>query len=716
MTAIHKRTLALPLLTLTLAFTMTVTAQVDRTKAPAPGPSPKVELQKAEKFKLDNGLTVIVVENHKLPKVDIQMKFDIPPVLEGELAGYQNLMGDLLGAGTSRFNKQQIDEMVDGAGARLFTGKDGTYISCLKKHFDQMLQLTYAITVSSKFPPGEFDKEKNRLASSIKARQDDPDAISSSVAQVLTYRKAHPYGELATEESVANIQRKHIYAYYQRFFRPENGYLVFVGDITPGEAKTAAERYFALWKGANELQKEMDESDNEVVENLGVMRLAKKQPQPSKERNVCFVDKPGSAQSIVKVLYPVELKPTDSRLMAGVVMNTILGGGVFNARLMQNLREDKGYTYGAYAQLTNDRLIGSWRGGASVRNEVTREAVGQIIYEMTRIRDEQVTEEELTLAKNYLAGQFGRGLEDPRTVARFELNKELNGLTDDHYATYLTRLDAVTAADVQEAAKAFINVDRATVFVVGDKDEVANSLKQFSAKQGVEYYDANGDIYRERTTPPPADITADKVLDDYLLAIGGTSKLNAVEDLKIVMSGQIGEKMVISTVMKKSPNYYSSELTVDDKLVERTKFDGNKAVQTDETGYSRDLDRDVFDIELNAVLFPEGVYREADSRLTLSGSVQIAGEKAWKLTIQTANGNVIFEYYSAETGLKLKRFERQLTQNGMIEVSTYFKDYRAVEGIKYPHLVKQSAGLNFTLTVDAIEVNQGLGDALFSVE
>jgi predicted Zn-dependent peptidase len=704
----------LVLTSVAIIISITTFAQIDRSKAPKAGPAPKVELKKAETFQLDNGLNVIVVENHKLPKVDIQLKFDIPLILQGERAGYIDLAGNLLGSGTRRFSKQDIDEKVDGAGARLWTSKDGLYISSLKKNFDEMMDLVYAIAVSATFPPEEFEKERKRMESGVQQRQDDPDAIASTVAKALTFYKGHPYGEVITTESLSKIDRKNVVAYYERYFTPESGYLVFVGDISMDEARAAAEKYFAEWK-SRVPERNYDEQGNEIVDGIGVVRTVSKHSALGKERKVAIVDRPGAAQSLIRVVYPVDLKPGDDMLMAATVMNTILGGGVFNARLMQNLREDKAYTYGAYSSLRSDRYVSGFTASTSVRTEVTRPSVGLILYEMKRMREEEVSQEELNLAKNYLSGQFGRSLEDPKTIARFALNTAINHLPEDHYNTYLERLANITTADVQKAAQRFIHDEKATVLVVGDKEEVGYNLADYSDKQAYVEYDVNGDVYREKTERPPSDLTAEMVIDNYLKAIGGKEKLESVRDLSVRMSTTKDDKEVLSYMIKSKPSNYLYEVTYGGQNLTKVSFNGQKAMVLDEYGTLSEMDQDVFDVAMEAAMFPELEYFNGNNRVTLSGSVMIDGEKAWKLTVQTVNGNVFFEYYSDETGLKLKRNERKLIDMKLVELNTTYKDYRKVEGVMFPHLIKESSKLNLIFTVDEIKLNQGLSPELFKI-
>ncbi|HEX2617812.1 MAG TPA: pitrilysin family protein, partial [Flavobacteriales bacterium] len=386
-----------------------MTAQVDRTKAPKPGPPPAVQLGQHKNFVLENGMHVIVVENHKLPIVSLQVRFDIPPIMQGDMAGYQDLVGELLTSGTTTRTKQQLDERIDGLGAQLGGNPDGVFASCLKKNFPAVMELVQDVVENATYPQDEFEKAKTRAISGIQTRADDPDQIADAVGRALTFGKDHPYGEVPTEKTMNNVGRDAVYNYYRYFFKPSIGYLVFVGDITEAEAKALAEKHFGAWKGAD--LKVQNDGGVVTVPGLGkVIPASLMAPEATGPVRVAFVDRPGSAQSVVKVIFPVELKPNDPMAQTSQVLNTILGGGVFNARLMQNLREDKAYTYGAYSSLDPDRWAGSFSAGCSVRNEVTDSAVVEVLGEVARIQQAPVTADELALTKSYMAGSFARSL------------------------------------------------------------------------------------------------------------------------------------------------------------------------------------------------------------------------------------------------------------------------------------------------------------------
>lgn len=466
-----------------LSFPASMNAQLDRSAPPHPAPPPAVNMAGHSSFTLGNGMRVIVVENSKLPLVSVQVRFDVPPTVQGELAGHVDLFGELLAAGTAKRSKAELDEAVDRSGAMFSTGSDGLFISGLRRNVEAMLDIASEVVTAAVFPDDEFEKARMRYLSGIRQRRSEPDAIAEVVGRSVTFGGDHPYGEVVTEASVQRITPEHVRAYYRRFIRPEKGYLVFVGDLDAKEAEAWARKFFGKWKVPS-MTATVNKDGGEEVKGLGTVRYIGSPVVPTVDRRVVLVDRPGAAQSVIRVAFPLDLEPKDPRAMSAQVMNTILGGGVFNARLMQNLREDKGYTYTIRSSVDADRYNGGFQAGLSVRTEVTADAVSEIVHELERMREGNVSQEELDLARSYMAGSFARGLEDPRTVARFALNTFLNGLAEDHYATYLQRLDAVGMDDVRTAARTFLHPDKAVVVVVGDKEKVMAALAALTLPAG----------------------------------------------------------------------------------------------------------------------------------------------------------------------------------------------------------------------------------------
>ena len=689
-------------------------AQIDRRKAPEPGPAPQVTIGDHTAMDLPNGMKMIVVEDHRLPMVSVEVRFDQPPHVMGDLAAVPDLMGELLGAGTQWHTKAEIDESIDRLGARLSSGSNGVYAASLKKHFDKLLPIVFEVTARSTFPAEEFNKARDRYLSALKQREDDPDAIADEVARTLAYGKGHPYGEVVTPELVDKAARKHVAAYHKFHFRPEQGYLVFVGDITPAEARKLADRSFANWE-VPEVVTDRSETGRISVDGLGELRLMLKVPRAGGVRSVSIVDRPGAPQSVVRVTFPVELNPADPRAAHAQVMNTILGGGVFNARLMQNLREDKAFTYGAYCSLQADRYVGRYTASTSVRTDVTDSAITEIMYEMERIREAPVTEEELTLVKNYLAGSFARSLEDPRTVARMVLRTYIDGLPPDHYDTYLQRLEAVTAEDVRRAAMVFLNPDQASVLVVGDKSAIGNRITPLSYRKSLAQLDVHGDPYREEVLPAPPGMTAEQVVEKYLEACGGSPTIAGIRDLHMRMTATMQGIPVTVDQYFSVPGKRLTVMRANGQELQREVLSDGRAQRTSPAGTEDIIEMELEDMVFEAHPFPEERYAER-GRMVLPGVVDLDGRKAYKVVMMADNGNGFTEYYDMESGFKLRREEFRTTAQGNLNIVTEYQDYRPENGIQFPHLIEQVAGMRMVLTVKEVAVNEGLDPALFEFE
>ncbi len=480
-----------------------VLAQINRSTPPEPGPAPEIRVGSHEKFILDNGMRVYVVEDHKLPRVSYTLIFDNDPVLEGEHAGYVGFTGELLGTATTTRSKAEIDEAIDFMGAKLSTSSGSVHASCLKKHNEKLLEILSDILIHPVFKPEELEKVRKQTLSALAAEKNDPDAIAGKVSDLLVYGKNHPYGEFITEQTVNTIITGMCRQYYEDYMTPASTYLAIVGDINKREARKLIMEHFGEWKGT--LPPEH--------------RYQTPESPPGKQ--VVVVDRPVAVQSVVIVAYPVQLKPGSKNTIPAKVMNTILGGGVY--RLFENLREKHGYTYGAYSSLQPDPLTGSFQTRTEVRTSVTDSAIHEILYEMNRLRDESVQEEELERVKNYLSGSFALALENPRTVARFAINTERYDLPGDYYTNYLKTIHAVNPPDVQAMAQKYLKPEHSYILVVGKAGEISDRLKKFSDNGSILYHDTDGNPLPSPgdSLSFPAGITADAVIDRYIEVTGG---------------------------------------------------------------------------------------------------------------------------------------------------------------------------------------------------
>ena len=238
------------ILFLTLFSVITLQAQVDRSVMPTAGPAPEINLGEPQSFNLNNGLKVLVVENHKLPRVSIQLSIDNPPILEGDKAGTASLTGSLLGLGSKNITKEAFNEEIDFLGARLYFSSQGAYAQSLSKYFSRMMELMADAAINPNFTQEEFDKEKDKLITGLKSEEKVVSSISNRVQKALAYGKNHPYGEFTTEATVNNITLGDVEEFYREYFVPANAYLIVIGDVNFEEVKTLTETYFTSWTKA----------------------------------------------------------------------------------------------------------------------------------------------------------------------------------------------------------------------------------------------------------------------------------------------------------------------------------------------------------------------------------------------------------------------------------------------------------------------------------
>ncbi len=677
----------------------TLSAQEDfRENPPEPAPAPEIKMGTFSEFSLDNGLQVILVENHKLPRISWQLYVDRPIIQEGDKAGILSLTASTLRSGTTSRTKAEIDEAVDFIGATLSTSSQGMYGSSLTKHQDELLDIMSDVLLKCTFPSEEFEKEKKNLLSGLQANKEDPNAISSNVTSVLVYGKEHPYGEILTEESVNKVTINDCRAYYSTYFKPNISYLVVVGDISETEAKAAAEKYFGDWKQG------------------AVPEVEFEQPQAPEGLQVAFVPRDGSVQSVIDLTYPVDLKIGQKDGTAATMANQILGGGS-TGYLFLNLREDKGYTYGAYSSLSADEEIGSFSASTSVRNEVTDSAVAEIIKEVDRIRNEKVSEDRLTGVKNKLTGAFGRGLESPNTIARYALNTKLYDLPEDYYGNYLKRVNDASVKDLQNAAKRYITTDGAYLVVVGSPD-VAESLAQFDSDGQVDYYDIYGNPLDMSKTELPSGVSAEAVVENYLEAIGGSENLAGIEDMTMNMTTTFqGMNLNISS-MKKAPNKVAQVVSMNGNTVNETRFDGEKALVS-QMGQNQTLEGEAaaaFGKE--ATIFPELDYLKEEYTLELTGIEKVEGADAYKIVVTGPDGSKSTEFYEVDSGLKVKSVSSADMGGQTVTNTNVYSDYQEVDGIMIPFKMTTSGAMPMTLemTVESVEFNTGLGEEVFKVE
>ena len=668
-------------------------AQVDRTKIPEPATPRPIEIGDFESFELKNGLKVFVIENHKLPRVSFSLSFDRDPILEGDKAGYLGMFGQMLRTGTSNRTKEQIDDEVDFIGASLSGSSSSLYVSGLSKYLRTLLDLMTDVLYNSTFPEEELEKIRTQTLSGLASGKDDPSTISSNLNSIMNYGDMHPYGELQTEETTNNITIEDLKAYYDKYFVPNIAYLAIVGDVNPKKIKKMIQSHFGKWERGQ------------------IQPISYETPKAPEKTRVNLVNRSNSVQSVINISYPVKLAIVDKDVIPVKVMNTILGSG-FSSKLNMNLREDKGYTYGARSSLFTDDLISKFSAGANVRNEVTDSSIVQILKEMIEMIDGNITSEELNLAKNSIAGSFSRSLEQPQTVARFAVNAVKYSLPDQYYSTYVQRVQAVTIEDVKAMALKYITPENAHINVVGKASEIADNLAQFGE---LKYFDLDGKEVDPALAKLPDGLTTEKVLNDFIKAIGGKQTLREVSNFKITMEASImGQKAQIE-VTKAAPNKSFSEVKIAGNTVQKEVFNGTTGSKSGMAGKMGITGEEAEDKKIESYLFEEIAYLEGKAETKLIGIETIDNEDTYGLEVKLPSGKISTRYYSVDSGL-LKRVSLQVDgPQGVVMMSTDFKEYMEYEGIKVPSFIKQpmSPSISMELKTTAVEINTELPEDLF---
>lgn len=683
------------LLVLAVLLTNVLNAQLDRSIQPKPGPAPEFKIGEYKTFTLDNGLKVIVVENHKVPRISYQLTVDVDPIFQKDAVGYVSMAGSLLRNGTKNKTKGEIDEAVDFIGASLNTFENGMYGLTLTKHKETFLSLMSDVLLNPAFPEEELEKTKKQSISGLVSSKTNPGFIANRVGQKLCYGN-HPYAELETEETIENITREHLITYYNTYYKPNVSYLVIVGDISLKQAKEDAQKYFGSWQKA-EVPDQKYQFPNK---NVGT--------------RVALVHKDDAVQSYINITYPVQLKVGDKDGIPAILANDILGSGVFSARLIANLREDKGYTYGAYSNLSSDELVGQFRAYAQVGTDVTDDAVNQFLIEMNRMESELVDDETLNLFKTVRTGSLARSLESPQTIARFAYNTLKYNLPADYYQKYFENVDAVTKEQVLAVSKKYIDADQAIIVVVGDKNKLLEPLKKYSASNTVEVYDMYGNPVKEEAKAAiPEGISAEKVIENYIEVTGGREKLEAVQDLTIEASTTMNGMNIQQKTYYKLPNKYASIMSMNGNVMVEQKYNGERGLIKSFQGEQELTGEMLEEFKEQTVLNPELKYNELGITVSLEGLDKVEGKDAYKIKVTKSSGKFVYDYYDMESGLKVSSKQTVSTPQGDFTTTQSYSDYQEVDGIKMPFLIKISGMQNLELKVDSIIINSNLADDIF---
>ena len=645
-----------------IAISNSLTAQVDRSIMPESGPAPEISFGQPKTFSLDNGLTVMVVENNKLPRASAQLSFDNPLIYEGEIAGVNGVLGEMLGNGTSSIPKDKFINEVDYLGASLSVSGSGAFASSLSRYFDRILELMAGAILEPLLTQEEFDRQRDLIKENLKTADKDVATAANRVQSLLTYGSEHPSGEYVSQESLDRIALQDTKDFFNNYAKPNNAYLVIIGDVDYEKIKSKVTGLFNNWESGS-----ISSSDFPAPSN------------PDKTE-IIFVDMPSSTQSVVSVMNTIDFSKKESDYFAALVANRILGGGGAG-RLFNNLREDKGWTYGSYSGIAESyKTKGIVIAQAQVRNDVTDSSAVELLKELNIMKSDFVTDEELLSAKAKYTGTFVLSLESPSTIATFARNIKTQDLPEDYYNTFLANIEKVTKEDVKQAAQKYFMTNNTRVFVTGKGSEILKGLEniQYNGENlAVRYFDKFGNETERPDYSVDDTLTAGSIIDNYIDAIGGLDKLNSVTSI---------EETYVADVMGNPFELYSLKSNKNQSLTTiNVMGQSQKIVVNQSSGFMEVMGQkiEITGTELEEAISSAALFTETNldySTIELVGKTEVDDEAAYEIKVSDSKSL----FYSIETGLKLKEVTTQEVEGNSMITENFYNNYEEVDGILFP--------------------------------
>lgn len=453
---------------------MSGAAALDRGRVPVPGVPKDLTFPDYFAHTLPNGMKVIVYEDRALPLVSVSVVAHGGGADDGARPGLASMMAELLIKGTATRSANDIAEQIERLGGSIGSGAgwdtSSVGLSILSRHLPAAFDVLAETVRVPSFPDEEIERVREQRLADILQSKANPTSLAYDRFCAAVYDQ-HPYAQPldGTEESVTAMQGADMRALHARLFVPDGMFAIAVGDVNPDEFVRLCETHFGDSRPS------------------GQPRSRAAEPAAAGTRRVQVVDRPSAVQSSIIVGHVGIPRGHDDYI--AVYLLNMLFGGYFGSRLNLNLREDKGFTYGAHARFDARRQAGPFSAGAEVRNEVTDRAVEEILFEMERLRVEAVGEEELARVKNYVVGSFPLQIETPNQVAQRMINIEIHGLGKSYYNTFNSSIMALTPEDIRRTAERWLHPSHAVIVAAGRAHLLRHTLERFGA---VELFDADG--------------------------------------------------------------------------------------------------------------------------------------------------------------------------------------------------------------------------------
>lgn len=458
----HRAAAGLTAALLLAALPAAMSAQTAKETPPAGGTPRPFVLPEATRFLLPNGLQVTIVPYGTVPKVNVSLIVGAGNVDESaEEVWLADLMGELLREGTTSRSAAQVAEAAGSMGGTLSVGVGGDQttiaLDVLSEFTAEAVALVADVAIHPAFPADELARVRDNLLRQLTVTRSTPDTQASERFAAVLYPN-HPYGRLLpTDAQLTGYDLAAVKAFHARHVVPNRSHVYVVGQVEPSAIRGAIERAFGGWTRGKD--------------------AARAKASPVSARSLHLIDRPGAPQSTLRLGLPV-VDPSHADYVALQVTNSLLGGS-FASRITSNIREQKGYTYSPYSLLATHPGVAHWVQTADVTTTVTGPAITEIFAEIERLRSEPPSAEELDGIKNYMAGVFVLQNSSRAGIVAQMAFTNLHGLGPDYLRSYVSRVQAVTPADVQRIARQYLSPDRMTLVVVGDGSVVRGQLAEF---------------------------------------------------------------------------------------------------------------------------------------------------------------------------------------------------------------------------------------------
>ncbi len=446
----------------------------------------QVKLPRPVEKKLSNGLTVLVIPRHKLPTIDMEMWVKAGSLYDPkDLPGLAKFTADMLKEGTAKRSSAQFAAEADELGANITAAAEFGYpttsirASGMVDNADRVFDLVSDMVQNPAFSSEELDKYKARELPELEQQRSRPDFLGKEKLHQVLYGSFPAAVVSATPESVKKVAPDDLKKFHGEYYAPNNAVLAIVGDLDPDQAFALVNKYFGSWKSHGVTETKLDD--------LPAAGAGK----------IWLVDRPGSVQTNILV-GEYALRRSDPDFIPLRVLNRLFGEGPA-ARLFLDLREEKGYTYGAYSNFSAYNYPGVFEATTEVRNAVTEPSLRDLLAQFTRIRDEKVPEAELDEARRAIVARFALSLENPGTLLNSWLTVNYYHLPVTYWDDYPAQIAKVTPDDIQRVARKYLGKDHLQIVCVGDASQIGTVLGKYGT---VEVFDADGKAIKAQASGP----------------------------------------------------------------------------------------------------------------------------------------------------------------------------------------------------------------------